>query len=69
MAVLAQVVLHLTAVIVDRLHPAEQRVFDSRLIQDGAAPLVGILGESDQTHVHAPGITRKRLWSFVEALT
>ena len=52
-AVIAQVVLHLAAVIVDRLHPAEQPVFDSRLIQDDTASFVGIRGESDQAHVYA----------------
>ena len=57
-AVLAQVVLHLTAVIVDRLHPAEQPVFDSRLIQDGTASFVGIRGESDQAHVYASAMLK-----------
>jgi hypothetical protein len=46
-AVLAQVVEHLAVVTVDRLHPAEQPVFDSRLIQDGTAPFAGVRGESD----------------------
>ena len=36
MTVLAQIVLHLAAVIVNRLHSAEQPVFDSRLILVGA---------------------------------
>ena len=59
MAVLAQVVLHLAAVIiVDRLHPTGQPVFDSRLIHDGTASFVGITGVSDQAHVHASAYAR-----------
>ena len=53
MTVLAQVVLHLALVIVDRLHPAEQPVFDSRLIHDGTAPFDRSRGQSDLLHPNA----------------
>ena len=50
MAVLAQVVLHLAFLIVDRLHPAGQPLSDSRLIHDVTAPFDRSRQHSDLLH-------------------